>query len=62
MTIAGLKEFYRERLDITYLDGPHAAAGEPYPDVKKFFQGPFHEWWNVAVVSNALDIMVAQTM
>ncbi|KAG2446703.1 hypothetical protein HYH02_008268 [Chlamydomonas schloesseri] len=43
-------------VDITYLNGPHAAKGPPTPDVARFFSPPFVEFWD-AVTDPATGVV-----
>ena len=33
-------------LVLVYLDAPQQSLGAPAPDVARFFQPPFFEWWD----------------
>ena len=47
--MAGLKQFFSERADIVWMDGPHPATQDD-PEVAKFFEPPFFEWYNASQV------------
>ena len=50
VAISGLKTFFDSHADVTFLDAPHPASGQAYPDVVQYFEPPFFEWWNAMQV------------
>jgi predicted esterase len=47
LRLAGLKQALGNLVEFTFLDAPHAASGEPYPDVAAAFPGEaYFEWWD----------------
>lgn len=46
LTLSGMDVVLRPHARVTLLDAPHPARGPPFPDVQKYFQPPFYEWWD----------------
>ncbi|PNH09666.1 hypothetical protein TSOC_003649 [Tetrabaena socialis] len=52
LRMSGLHTALHEAAEVACLEAPHAARGPPTPDVQRFFQPPFSEWWDAVKDAN----------